>query len=72
VKIAARAGLGQMLVPVEAGANVVEMKFVRTWDRTAGGWISVVAIIAIIVWVFIVKRAGVGPAESSLKPGVRI
>jgi 6-pyruvoyl-tetrahydropterin synthase related domain len=34
---------GQMLVPVEAGANRVQIDLVRTWDRRAGGWISAVA-----------------------------
>ncbi len=35
-----REGTGQMLVPVEAGENRVQITFVRTWDRTAGAWIS--------------------------------
>ena len=33
---------GQMTVPVEAGVNHVQVTFGRTWDRTAGGWISVI------------------------------
>jgi len=36
---------GQMLVPVEAGANRVQISFARTWDRTAGGWISLVSLV---------------------------
>ncbi len=48
VETAARADTGQMLVPVEAGTNRVQIKFARTWDRTAGGWISVLALILII------------------------
>jgi len=47
---AERAGSGQMLVPVEAGANRVQIKFVRTWDRTVGGWISIVAALGVLVW----------------------
>jgi hypothetical protein len=43
VEPGARAGAGQMLVPVETGANRVKITFVRTWDRKLGGWISVVA-----------------------------
>jgi 6-pyruvoyl-tetrahydropterin synthase related domain len=31
---------GQMLIPIEAGENHVEITFVRTWDRTAGALIS--------------------------------
>jgi hypothetical protein len=41
-----------MLVPVAAGMNRVELQFVGTWDRTAGGWISVVAILFLILWRF--------------------
>jgi hypothetical protein len=33
---------GQMLIPVQAGENRVQISFVRTWDRIAGGIISVV------------------------------
>jgi hypothetical protein len=36
---------GQMLVPVEAGANRVQITFSRTWDRTLGGWISFFALL---------------------------
>lgn len=44
-------GTGQMLVPVEGGANRVEIIFIRTWDRTAGIWISVVAgLLALLIW----------------------
>ena len=40
VQAGTREGTGQMLVPVEAGANRVQITFIRTWDRTAGAWIS--------------------------------
>jgi hypothetical protein len=40
-----REGTGQMLVPVEAGANRVQITFIRTWDRTAGAWISALALV---------------------------
>jgi 6-pyruvoyl-tetrahydropterin synthase related domain len=33
---------GQMLIPVQAGENRVQITFMRTWDRTLGGIISVV------------------------------
>lgn len=42
VETSMREESGQMLVPVEAGANRVEMRFVRTWDRSVGGWVSFV------------------------------
>ena len=38
---AAREVTGQMLIPIQAGESHVEITFVRTWDRTAGGIISV-------------------------------
>jgi hypothetical protein len=50
VQPGAREGTGQMLVPVEAGANQVQITFVRTWDRTAGGWISLLALVLAFVW----------------------
>jgi hypothetical protein len=37
-------GTGDMLVPVEAGVNRVQIIFVRTWDRKLGGWISIVTL----------------------------
>lgn len=39
---AGRGDAGQMIVPVEAGVNHVQVTFGRTWDRTTGGWISVI------------------------------
>ena len=44
-----REGTGQMLVPVETGANRVQISFVRTWDRWVGGWISLLTLILIFV-----------------------
>jgi hypothetical protein len=51
VETSAKVETGQMLVPVEAGMNRVEVRFLRTWDRTAGGWISFVTAISVIVWI---------------------
>ena len=42
-----RAATGQMLVPVQAGMNRVQIRFVRTWDRTVGGWISAVTLLCL-------------------------
>jgi hypothetical protein len=50
VQTAALTGSGQMLVPVEAGANRVQITFIRTWDRTVGWWISVVTALCVIIW----------------------
>ena len=63
VETAAREGTGQMVVPVEAGMNRIQITFVRTWDRRLGGWISVVTIILLLAWALIMRRreSGVGP-----------
>ena len=45
-----REATGQMLVPVEAGANRVQITFIRTWDRRAGGWISIVTVLCVGIW----------------------
>jgi hypothetical protein len=50
VQAGTREDTGQMLVPVEAGANRVQISFIRTWDRTAGGWISLIALILVVVF----------------------
>jgi uncharacterized membrane protein YfhO len=47
---------GQMLVPVEAGMNHVQIIFIRTWDRVAGGWISLLTLVGLIVWTRRAKR----------------
>ncbi len=47
---------GQMLVPVEAGMNRVQISFGRTWDRTVGGWISLLAVMSTIVYLLQGRR----------------
>jgi len=67
VQTSARESTGQMLVPVAAGMNRVEITFVRTWDRSLGGWISLVAAIALMVWILVVQRrrtSDLGPRTS--------
>lgn len=44
-----RNGTGEMLVPLPAGANSVKITFIRTWDRTAGGWISGLTIVVLLL-----------------------
>ena len=46
----ATSGSGQMLVPVQAGTNRVQIRFVRTWDRALGRWISVLATLGLFGW----------------------
>jgi hypothetical protein len=49
VQTGLREGTGQMLVPVEAGENRVQISFGRTWDRTAGTWISGLALLLTVI-----------------------
>jgi len=49
VQAGMREGTGQMLVPVQAGTNQVQIIFTRTWDRMAGGWISLAALLLTIL-----------------------
>ena len=49
VQAATREGTGQMLVPVEAGMNRVQIVFARTWDRRLGGWISLLTLFLMVV-----------------------
>jgi non-canonical purine NTP pyrophosphatase (RdgB/HAM1 family) len=48
VQAGTREATGQMLVPVEAGTNQVQITFIRTWDRRAGGWISALALVLVL------------------------
>jgi hypothetical protein len=50
VETSARSDTGQLLVPLDAGMNRVHVTLIRTWDRTTGGWISVITAICIILW----------------------
>lgn len=52
VQAVMREGTGQMLVPVAAGANRVQITFIRTWDRKAGVWISMFALLIalLLLW----------------------
>jgi hypothetical protein len=54
VETSAREGTGQILIPISAGMNQVELRFVQTWDRAMGGWITLISIASVLVW-FAVK-----------------
>ena len=74
VETNAREGTGQMLVPVSAGMNQVEVRLVRTWDRRAGGWISVVTAVSTLTLVLFSARrprtSALGPQPSRLRSEV--
>ena len=42
---------GQMLIPIAAGENRVRITFIRTWDRTVGGIVSLVTAVGLLLWV---------------------
>jgi 6-pyruvoyl-tetrahydropterin synthase related domain len=47
---------GQIMIPVQAGENRVQVKFVRTWDRTAGGLLSVTTALILGLLSMFTKR----------------
>lgn len=47
---------GQMLIPVGAGENHVRIVFARTWDRTLGGFISVVTALSLGAFVALRRK----------------
>ena len=61
VEAGQREATGQMLVPVEAGVNRVQIALIRTWDRTAGGWISVLSGLFLILWSLQIRRRASAP-----------
>ncbi len=56
VAAAAREQTGQMMVPVSAGMNRVQIRFVRTWDRAVGGCISLFTALSVVVPTLMVRR----------------
>jgi hypothetical protein len=59
---------GQMLVPVEAGLNRVQISFVRTWDRVVGGWMSVLTVLLLIASTLVGRRRGLRLQTLDLGP----
>jgi hypothetical protein len=55
IEISAHSNTGQVFIPVSAGMNRVQVKFVRTWDRMAGGWISVITVICLLLWAAVTR-----------------
>ena len=69
VETRARATTGQMLVAVAAGMNRVEVTFLRTWDRSLGGWISLITAVSMMVWTLVAPSRRRSSALS--RPGPR-
>jgi hypothetical protein len=38
------------MIPIEAGENRIQVTLTRTWDRTVGGVISIVAALSLLLW----------------------
>ncbi len=66
VETTARESTGQMLVPVEAGTNRVQITLMRTWDRTVGGWISIASALSLVAWTLWSRRRRDGLKTQSL------
>lgn len=64
VQTEARPKTGQMLVPVEAGLNRVDIVFVRTWDRTVGGWISILSALSLGAWLVGRRKMGMSRLQN--------
>ncbi len=62
VQAGSRGGTGEMLIPVEAGANRVQISLIRTWDRRVGAWISLVTAIFLLLSLILSAR---GKVQSS-------
>jgi hypothetical protein len=46
----------QMVLPLPAGTHRVEIRFCRTWDRTAGGALSAISTIGLLGFLFLRRR----------------
>jgi hypothetical protein len=56
VSTATRDVTGQMLIPVQAGENRVQITFIRTSDRTVGGIVSALAVLTLGVLAVVARR----------------
>ena len=55
-----RSVTGQILIPVQAGENRVQITFTRTWDRTLGGIVSAVTALLLGIYFALRRRSGFG------------
>ena len=51
---------GQMMIPLQPGKNVIEIHFIRTWDRTAGGIVSLITTCFVVLLWWKQNRPGKG------------
>jgi 6-pyruvoyl-tetrahydropterin synthase related domain len=62
VKTGTTAHTGQMTIPISAGQSQVQINFVQGWDRRVGTLFSVIACVALLLWL-IASRRGVAVLE---------
>lgn len=62
---------GQMMISIPAGTNHVSITFIRTWDRTAGAAISLIAIVAVIAVLIVGRKRARGRRADSPKSSSR-
>lgn len=56
VKLQSRDTTGGMMLPLAPGRHHVEIFFARTWDRTAGGAISLLSTLGLLGFVIVTRR----------------
>ena len=47
---------GEIVVPLDTGISEVRVRFVRTWDRVVGGWVSVATVLCLFSWAVYERR----------------
>ena len=53
---------GQMLVPIEAGQNRIQIVFVKARDQELGWILSDGAMTAVLIWFLLSRKPAVAPA----------
>jgi hypothetical protein len=61
VEVTTQAGTGEIVIPVPAGTNAIQVTFVQTPDRLAGGIVSLVAVLIVVFLAIRNSRPGRQP-----------
>ena len=69
VPVISEPATGQMLIPLPAGTHRVVVRLDRTWDRTAGGIISLVVLFALLILALATRFRTT--ASNELRPGLK-
>ena len=68
VEVSSEPATGQMLIPIPAGTHRVVVRLGRTWDRTVGGIISLLFLLALLIFVFATKTRTSASNNLQAKP----